>query len=60
MVSRHIARLTVLKGTGEWWWTGSLQQGCNWLKERNVSPSDMVLIINDDTEFGPDFLNTAV
>jgi GT2 family glycosyltransferase len=60
MVSRHIARLTVLKGIGEWWWTGSLQQGCNWLKERNVSPSDMVLIINDDTEFDPDFLKTAV
>ena len=51
--------LTVLKGKGNWWWAGSLQQGYRWLK-RNARPQDFVLTMNDDTEFGPEFLGRAV
>jgi GT2 family glycosyltransferase len=48
--------LTVLSGTGDWWWGGSLQQGYLWLKERPRTGGEVVLIMNDDTRFDPDFL----
>ncbi|MGF1479789.1 MAG: glycosyltransferase family 2 protein [Cyanophyceae cyanobacterium] len=59
MVRNRVRSLTVIKGQGDWWWAGSLQQGINWLKNRAVPPSDLVLTINDDVTFGPDFLAKA-
>jgi len=59
MVKEHIRSLTVIRGNGNWWWGGSLQQGYLWLRAQNVSATDLVLIINNDTEFGPDFLATG-
>ena len=56
MVCSEIGNVTVIKGWGDWWWAGSLQQGYLWLQRNSVSPEDMVLIINDDTEFEEDFL----
>jgi len=56
MVREYIESLTVLTGKGNWWWAGSLQQGYQWLRTNNISLSDLVLIINDDTEFETDFL----
>jgi len=49
-------KLTVIKGKGNWWWAGSLQQGIDRLKKRDVKASDIVLMINDDVTFGPEFL----
>jgi GT2 family glycosyltransferase len=54
------AMLTVLTGEGKWWWGGSLQQGYQWLLSQYISEKDFVLIINNDTEFEPDFLRIAV
>jgi GT2 family glycosyltransferase len=59
MVSERINNLTVLRGVGDWWWAGSLQQGIEWLK-RNAADDDVVLFINDDVTFGPEFLMKAV
>ncbi len=59
MVRAEILALTVIKGNGNWWWAGSLQHGYLWLKSQNVRNSDIVMIINDDTEFEPHFLETA-
>ncbi|MBI3582505.1 MAG: glycosyltransferase family 2 protein [Nitrospinae bacterium] len=59
MVKRYIKSITVLKGKGDWWWTGSLQQGYKWIRSQHLSPADLVLIINDDTEFEVEFLETA-
>jgi len=53
-------KLTVIKGKGDWWWAGSLQQGINWLKQHDVKTSDIVLMINDDVTFEPDFLENGV
>jgi len=47
--------LTVLRGNGNWWWAGSLHRGFKWLKW-NARPNDIVLTMNDDTEFDPTFL----
>ena len=54
------ASLTVLRGAGKWWWAGSLHQGYLWLKRHKIDPRDLVLTMNDDTEFDPDFLSNAV
>lgn len=60
MVRDRVDRLTVITGTGNWWWAGALQQGYRWLQGRDVGSSDLVLIVNDDTEFEPDFLERGV
>ena len=51
MVRSQIEPLTVIKGRGDWWWAGALQQGYEWLRSEARKPSDVVLIINDDTQF---------
>lgn len=60
MARALVPALTVLTGKGKWWWGGSLHRGYRWLREANIADDDVVLIINDDTEFGPEFLAAAV
>jgi GT2 family glycosyltransferase len=59
-VASKVKDLSVLKGHGDWWWGGGLHQGYCWLKEKKVSAGDLVLMVNNDTEFGADFFQTAV
>jgi len=56
MVAAAIDSLTVLRGYGDWWWGGSLQKGFEWLRSQQTSSEDIVLLINDDTEFDEDYL----
>lgn len=60
MVAQEIKSLSVLTGKGDWWWAGCLQQGYNWLQQKTLVDDDIVLIVNDDTVFEPDYLSTAV
>ena len=60
MVRSQIKSLTVLKGKGNWWWAGSLQQGIDWLKSNAVNASDIVLMINDDVTYDKFFLEKAI
>ena len=60
MVKVSIPSATVLRGTGDWWWAGSLQQGLSWLKGQRVKDDALVLFINDDVSFEPDYLESAV
>jgi GT2 family glycosyltransferase len=60
MVRKEIESVTVMKGKGDWWWAGSLQQGYLWLKSQGISRSDVVLLINNDTEFEADFFEKAL
>lgn len=60
MVTRYIPSATVLRGTGDWWWAGSLQQGIDWLKQQEVADRDIVMFANDDITFDADFLQKAV
>jgi len=59
MVREYIPSLTVLHGNGHWWWAGCLQKGIDWLKENGADDSAIVLLINDDVTFGPDYLALA-
>lgn len=60
MVLESIPGATVIRGTGAWWWAGSLQQGLDRLRKLNPAPSDVVLFINDDVAFAPDFLSAGI
>jgi GT2 family glycosyltransferase len=53
-------RLTVVRGKGNWWWAGSLQQGIKRLKRIPPAPSDIILMINDDVMFENDFIENGV
>lgn len=60
MVRNEIEHLTVIKGKGKWWWAGALQQGYRWVLREGCDADDLVLIINDDTEFERDFLERGL
>jgi len=60
MVKENILSVTVLRGIGDWWWAGSLQQGIGWLHQQMVDDSQVVLIINDDVSIEKDFLEIGV
>jgi GT2 family glycosyltransferase len=59
MVRAMVKDLTVIKGKGNWWWAGSLQKGIDWLKDNSINNEDVVLMINDDVEIPPDFIETG-
>ena len=62
IVSQNIPpeKLTILSGKGNWWWGGSLHQGYKWIKKNKINPEDLVLMMNDDTIFEPDFLTKGI
>lgn len=55
-VRDEIDSLEVIRGRGNWWWAGSLQQGYKWLKKNKIRGNDVVLIMNDDTYIDADFI----
>lgn len=60
MVQEYVPSTTVLRGSGNWWWAGSLQRGLDWLKVQQVSDDTLVLFINDDVSFARDYLECAI
>jgi GT2 family glycosyltransferase len=57
---RLSAKSTILKGTGNWWWGGSLHQGYLFLSDKIVEAGDYVLIMNNDTSFEADFIQKGI
>lgn len=60
MVRAKINNLTILKGTGDWWWAGSLQHGIDWLERCGPDGQDIAVFANDDITFDAEFLEKAV
>lgn len=58
-VKTLIPNTIIIKGYGNWWWAGSLQQGFNWIKNNNINKKEIVLIVNDDTILEKDFLSNG-
>jgi GT2 family glycosyltransferase len=58
LVQKEIEQCTVIKGKGNWWWAGSIQQGLNWIKRKQCNHDD-ILFINDDVVFESDFLENG-
>jgi GT2 family glycosyltransferase len=59
MARSMIPSATIIRGSGNWWWAGSLEQARRWLLRQPSRPGDLVLIANDDTTFEADFLASA-
>jgi len=58
---REILSTVVIRGEGDWWWAGGLQQGINWIKSNHeVDQNDIVLMMNDDVSFEEDFLEKGI
>ena len=55
-VCELLPRTTVIRGRGNWWWGGGLQQGRLWLMRNKWGPGDLVLLANANTVLEPDFL----
>lgn len=60
LVKARIEKLTIIRGHGDWWWAGSLQQGIDWLKRGVADEKDVVVFMNDDVLFDNNFLQTAI
>lgn len=58
-VEKLVVDLITLRGTGDWWWAGSIQQGYDWIK-KNTNDNEAVLIINDDLVFDQDYLQNGM
>jgi glycosyltransferase involved in cell wall biosynthesis len=53
-------RTVVLRGTGNWWWGGSLHRGWLWLGRNGLNDDDVIFICNDDIEIADDFVANGV
>lgn len=55
MLLNEYPEAIIVQGTGNWWFTKSLNEGC---KKAIEIRSDYVLVLNDDTEIKPNYLTT--
>lgn len=55
-----IPNMTIIRGKGNWWWAGGLQQGHDWFVKNHISGANIVLIMNDDTAFDADFISIGL
>lgn len=59
-IRSKLNKLTIIKGTGNWWWAGCLQQGINWLKKNALDEKNIIAFMNDDIAFDTQFLQKAI
>lgn len=59
-VRRIWPSVEVLEGKGNWWWAGSLEQGCAHVQRLGVVDEDILLLANDDVSIRPEFLAQAL
>jgi GT2 family glycosyltransferase len=60
MVAEEYPWATILRGNGDLWWAGSLQLGLDHLRENAIDVDDIILIANDDTVIGEQFVEQAI
>ena len=60
LLRREHPDVTVLHGNGVLWWTGAMRLGIEYALARSCDERDMVLMMNNDTLFGPDYVGTLV
>jgi GT2 family glycosyltransferase/glycosyltransferase involved in cell wall biosynthesis len=58
-IATEFPGVTVLRGDGTLWWAGATNLGVRWVLERAAS-CDYILTLNDDTEFGPEYVSRLV
>ena len=53
-------KLTILTGTGDWWWGGALDYAFKWIKQQDFPLDDIVFICNNDVRFNDNLFELAV
>jgi hypothetical protein len=59
-VQRRYPEVVVLASQEELWWAGSMKLGIEYVLNMSHSESDYVLMMNNDTEIGSDYVATLV
>ncbi|MEZ0608464.1 glycosyltransferase family 2 protein [Fibrella sp. WM1] len=61
MIATEFPEVTVLNGDGNLWWTKAVNMGVDYaLKHSKDVNSDLLLTLNDDLTFDPDYLSTMM
>jgi GT2 family glycosyltransferase len=60
LVKEIMEKAIIINGNGHLWWAGAISLGFKYLEMNNTDDDDVVLIMNDDTEFDEDFLSEGV
>jgi GT2 family glycosyltransferase len=60
VLRRDHSDVEVLQGEGELWWTGAMYLGIAHALANSRSDDDMLLMMNNDTEVGPEYVETLV
>lgn len=55
MLATYFSSVHIVEGNGHWWWTRSVNEGILYSSQYGV---DAVLLMNDDTEIPPSYLQT--
>lgn len=58
MLENNYPSVHIIKGNGNWWFTKSLNKGCDFAI--NHLKSDLILTLNDDVEFGPNYFENII
>jgi GT2 family glycosyltransferase len=58
-IKEHFPDVTVLKGDGNFWWTGSIYLACDYVI-KHASSNDFFVIINNDCIFSSDYISSLV
>jgi GT2 family glycosyltransferase len=57
MLESKFPGAAIVNGTGHWWWTRSINEGCKFALKNGT---DAVLLMNDDTEIPGNYLQTLL
>jgi GT2 family glycosyltransferase len=60
VLQREHPDVTVLHGQGELWWGGAMRLGIEHVLATSESDEDLVLMMNNDTEVDPSYVDTLV
>ena len=60
IVRREHTDVTVLSSDKELWWGGTMHAGMSYALSKSRCDGDFILMMNNDTEFDPDFIEALV
>lgn len=56
-ISKDFPAVSVIRGTGDWWWTRSMNEGIKYAMDQGATA---ILMMNDDTYFEDNYIETMV
>ncbi len=56
-VKRYFPEVNIVKGTGKWWWTKSMNEGCKFAIKKGA---ELIITLNNDTYFSAQLIEKLV